>query len=156
MQASTYIPHVDLLLQAMRINRDRLNSRSKIAVDARLLRTLLQNIVVHLPFSAEFYETTYPDIAEAVASGKIPDLHRHFVETGYFEGRIGAPPPVDETYYSNLYKDVAQAAARGDVTSGAEHYQRSGASEGRIPNAESKPEIDVWMGILRVNTGGEG
>ena len=89
MQPSAYLPHIDLLLQAMRINRERLNSRSKIAIDARLLRTLLQAVVVNLPFSAEFYETTYPDIAEAAAAGKIPDLHRHFVETGYFEGRAG-------------------------------------------------------------------
>jgi hypothetical protein len=155
LQPSEYLPHIDLLLQAMRINRERLNSRSKIAIDAKLLRTLLQAIVVRLPFSAEFYESTYPDIGEAAASGKIPDLHRHYVETGFFEGRIGAPPPVDETYYTSLYKDVAQAIQRGDVASGAEHYLRSGAAEGRVPSAQAKPEVDLWMGILRVNVGGE-
>ena len=151
MQASEYLPHIDLLLQAMRINRERLNSRSKIAIDAKLLRTLLQSVVVHLPFSAEFYQSTYADIGAAVAAGQIPDLHRHFVETGFFEGRIGAPPKVDEAYYTSLYKDVAQAIQRGDVASGSEHYLRSGAAEGRVPNAQVKPEIDVWMGILRVN-----
>jgi hypothetical protein len=149
------MPHIDLLLQAMRINRERLNSRSKIAVDAKLLRTLLQGVVMHLPFSAEFYETTYPDIAEAVAAGKIPDLHRHFVETGYFEGRLGAPPQVDETYYTTLYKDVAQAIQRGDVISGAEHYVRAGSAEGRVPNARARSEIDAWMGIVRINAPGE-
>jgi hypothetical protein len=151
LQASQYLPHIDLLLQAMRINRERLNSRSKIAIDAKLLRTLLQAVVVHLPFSAEFYQDSYPDIAAAAESGQIPDLHRHYVETGYFEGRIGAPPPVDDDFYVAQYKDVAQAIQRGDVGSPAEHYLRSGASEGRVPSADLKPEVDQWMGILRVN-----
>lgn len=155
MDAPAYIPHIDLLLQSMRINRDRLNSRSKIAIDAKLLRTLLQSIVVHLPFSAEFYASTYPDIAAGAAAGNIPDLHRHFVETGYFEGRAGAPPEVDEEFYTGIYKDVAQAVGRGDLPSGAEHYLRSGAAEGRVPNAKIKPEIDLWMGILRIGSAGE-
>lgn len=155
MQPSSYLPHIDLLLHAMRINRDRLNSRSKIAVDAKLLRLLLQNLVVHLPFSAEFYESTYPDIAEAAAAGKIPDLHRHFVETGYFEGRTGAPARVDEAFYTAHYKDVAQAIQRGDVVSGAEHYLHSGSAEGRVPNPQMKPEVDAWMGVLRANVPSE-
>ena len=150
MQASTYLPHIDLLLQAMRINRDRLNSRSKIAIDARLLRTLIQAIIVHLPFSAEFYQATYPDIALAAAAGHIPDLHRHFVETGFFEGRAGAPPQVDEPFYRALNADVAQAIARGDVGSGAEHYLVSGAAEGRVPNAATRSDVETWMSILRV------
>ena len=155
MQASSYLPHIDLLLQAMRINRDRLNSRSKIAIDARLLRLLLQAAVAHAPFSAEFYETTYPDIAAAAAGGKIPDLHRHFIETGYFEGRVGAPPEVDEAFYLSSYKDVANAIGRGEVESAAEHFLLSGVSEGRIPNAAIKPEMEAWMSILRVPTSGE-
>ena len=151
MQPSDYLPHVDLMLQAMRINRDRLNSRSKIAIDAKLLRMLIQSIVVHLPFSAEFYTRTYPDIGEAAAGGKIPDLHRHYVETGFFEGRIGAPPPVDDAFYTTLYKDVALAVQRGDVTSAGDHYVRSGAAEGRLPNAQLKSELDAWMSVLRLN-----
>ena len=136
----------------MRISRDRLNGRSKVAIDAKLLRRILQCVAIHLPFSEEFYRGAYPDIAQAVAAGRIPDLHRHFVETGFFEGRLGAPPPVDESYYRGLYKDVAAAIARGDVDSGAEHYLRSGAAEGRVPSADLKQEIDGWMSVLRVAT----
>jgi hypothetical protein len=146
-----FLPHIDLMLHAMRINRERLNSRSKIAIDAKLLRLLIQSAVAHQPFDAEFYARTYPDIAEAVAGGKIPDLHRHFVETGFFEGRVGAPPPVDEPYYVGTYPDVATAIQRGDMPSATEHYIRSGASEGRVPNAAIKPEMDLWTSVLRVN-----
>ncbi len=149
MQPSLHMPHVDLLLQALRINRERLNSKSKVAIDAKLLRALIQTIVAGIPFAPEFYLSTYPDIAEAHRTGAIPDLHRHFVEAGFFEGRFGAPPPVDEAFYTELYDDVRQAVATGVVTSGAEHYMRSGAVEGRVPNPGLKSEIDTWNLLLR-------
>lgn len=148
-----FVPHIDLLLQTLRINRDRLNSRSKIAIDTRLLRALLRSIAAAMPFSAEFYLATYPDIAEAHAAGDVADLHEHFIESGYFEGRLGAAPEVDEAFYLSTYKDVAQGAQKGEIMSGAEHYLRTGASEGRIPNARLRGTIDNWMALLRDELG---
>ena len=149
MPQTPYIPHIDLLLQTLRVNRDRLNSKSKIAIDAKLLKTVLQAMVAGAPFNEAFYKQNYPDLAAAQASGAIPDLHKHFIETGYFEGRFGAAPPVDEAYYTSTYKDVGQAVLKGDVTSGTEHYLRSGASEGRVPNEEIRSELEAWMVVLR-------
>lgn len=149
MPQTPYIPHIDLLLQALRVNRDRLNSKSKIAIDAKLLKTILQAMVAGAPFNEAFYKQNYPDLAAAQASGAIPDLHKHFIETGYFEGRFGSAPPVDEAYYTSTYKDVGQAVLKGDVTSGTEHYLRSGASEGRVPNEEIRSELEAWMLVLR-------
>ena len=149
MPQTPYIPHIDLLLQALRVNRDRLNSKSKIAIDAKLLKTILQAMVAGAPFNEAFYKQNYPDLAAAQASGAIPDLHKHFIETGYFEGRFGSAPPVDEAYYTSTYKDVGQAVLKGDVTSGTEHYLRSGASEGRVPNEEIRSELEAWMVVLR-------
>lgn len=149
MPQTPYIPHIDLLLQALRVNRDRLNSKSKIAIDAKLLKTVLQAMVAGAPFNEAFYKQNYPDLAAAQESGAIPDLHKHFIETGYFEGRFGSAPPVDEAYYTSTYKDVGQAVLKGDVTSGTEHYLRSGASEGRVPNEEIRSELEAWMVVLR-------
>jgi hypothetical protein len=149
LQTPEYLPHIDLLLQALRINRERLNSKSKIAIDARLLRGLIQAIVARMPFSEEFYLRAYPDVAEAHRAGTIPDPQRHFVDVGFFEGRCGTPPPVDEAFYTSYYKDVGQAVTRGDIASAAEHYLRQGAGEGRLPNRQIKPEVDAWMAILR-------
>lgn len=148
MPTSEYLPHIDLLLSALRINRERLNSKSKIAIDARLLRGILQAAAARAPFSEEFYLETYPDIAQAHASGSIPDPHKHFIESGYLEGRLGASPGVDEAYYTTLYKDVGLAVSRGEIASATEHYLRSGASEGRIPNKKAKPDMDYWASIL--------
>ena len=152
MAEMAYVPHIDLLLKALRVNRDRLNSRSKIAIDARLLRALLQGIAAAAPFSESFYLETYPDLASAVASGGITDARRHFVEVGFLEGRFGAPPPVNEAFYSNQYEDVARAIAQGDVTSGVEHYMRSGAAEGRLPSLQMTEAVENWMAVLRDDT----
>ena len=150
-----YVPHIELLLQALRIKRERLNSKSKIAIDAKLLKTLLETIAAAQDFSEDFYLGAYPDLAEAHAAGKITDLKRHYVELGFFEGRMGAPPPVDEKYYVDLYKDIEAAVQRGDVKSGTEHYMRSGAAEGRIPSAALLSQVNAWMSVLRddVNRG---
>jgi len=156
LQPSNYLPHVDLLAQAMRVTRERLNSRSKVAIEARLLRQILQAVVSHMPFSEEFYRTTYADLGAAAAGGQISDLHRHFVETGYFEGRLGAPTEVDEAFYLGLYPDIALAIQRGEVGSAQEHYLRSGAAEGRVPSAALQPEVETWLALLRVALAVEG
>ncbi len=152
MQIPEYLPHIDLLLQALRINRARLNSKSKIAIDAKLLRGLIQTAVARAPFSEDFYLRTYPDIAEAHAAGTISDVQRHYVEAGFFEGRLGTPPSVDETFYTSYYKDIGQAVTRGEIPSATEHYMRQGAAEGRIPNRQVKPDVDFWISILRDDT----
>lgn len=144
-----YVPHIDLMLQALRINRERLNSRSKIAIDTKLLRGLLQAVAASMPFSDDFYLASYPDIAEAHSVGKVPDLRQHFIEAGFFEGRFGAPPPVDEAFYTSTYRDVGQAVLRGDIKSGTEHYLRTGAAEGRLPSESLRGAVDGWMSLLR-------
>ena len=149
--ATPYVPHIELVLQALRVHPDRLSGRSKIAVEARLLRMLLQHLVSTLPFDATFYRANYPDIDASARADQMPDLHRHFIENGFFEGRLGAPPEVDEPFYLRTYPDVADAIARGDVRSASEHYIHSGAAEGRVPNPALRPQIDDWMAVLRAS-----
>lgn len=143
------MPHIDLLLRGMRISRERLHSRSKVAVDAKLLRALIRAAVHQTPFDPDFYLATYPDVAEAHRSGSVADLHEHYVETGFFEGRMGAPGGVDEPFYISTYPDVGDAMQAGEVVTATEHYVRSGAAEGRLPNPDLKREIDSWTQILR-------
>ncbi|MGP8262682.1 MAG: hypothetical protein ACLQMV_07530 [Rhodoblastus sp.] len=155
MEPSDYFPHVDLLLHSMRIDRNRLNSRSKVAIDAQVLRRLIQCAIERLPFSAEFYRETYPDIAAAAAAGQIADLHRHYVDTGYFEGRVGVPPGIDENYYRAAYQDVAEAIAERQVASAADHYMQAGAAEGRVPEQRLAGAVGQWMALLRMPVPGE-
>jgi hypothetical protein len=71
--AAEYLPRIDLLLRALHINRDRLNGKSKIAIDAKLLPVLASST-----FSEEFYLHAYFDIGEAHKSAMI----RRAPETG--------------------------------------------------------------------------
>ncbi len=144
-----YVPHVSLLLESFRISLDRLRGKAKIAIDTEVLRELLQALVATLPFSEEFYLQTYPDVAEGQAEGRIPDLRRHMVEQGYFEGRLGAAPAVDPAYYLALYPDVQAAIDDGRIESAAQHYVLAGAAEGRIPNAALQDMVNHWNRILR-------
>ena len=148
MTANIYLPHIDHLLRGLHVTRARLASRTKIAIDTALLRALLQAIVAALPFDEAFYRARNPDIEAAFRAGQITDLHRHFVETGYLEGRFGAPPPVDEAFYAATYKDIGAAIARGEMPSAAEHYLRAGAAEGRLPCADLRAEVERWASVL--------
>ena len=143
-----FVPHIDLLLQSMRITRERLNSRSKVAIDTRLLRSLLTSLAEQLPFDPEFYLAHNADVAAAYESGEITDLHRHFAQSGFIEGRLGAAPAVDEPFYAASYKDIGAAIRRGDIASATEHYVIAGAAEGRIPSEAMRPSIERWAAVL--------
>ncbi len=149
MITETYLPHVDLMLSALRITKDRLDSRSKVAVPAGLMKRLLTEVARAMPFDKAFYRTTYPDLAQARDAGKVKDLHLHFIETGYLEGRFASAPSVDEAFYLQSNPDVRQAVASGQLKSGAEHYLRSGAAEGRSPRADLSDEIQRWRDLLQ-------
>lgn len=149
MSEPSFLPHVEMLLQSLRISRDRLDSRSKIAVDPRLLIHILREIVKALPFDEAFYLTTYEDVAEAHGRGEIGDLHEHFIHAGFFEGRMGAEPVVDARYYQTTYPDVGQAIAAGTIASALDHYVQRGAAEGRAPSPEVAPAVERWTTVLR-------
>lgn len=144
-----YLPHIEMLLQSLRISRDRLDSRSKIAVDPRLLVHVLREIVKALPFDEGFYITTYDDVAEAHGRGEIGDLHEHYIQAGFFEGRMGAEPEVDSAYYQATYPDVGQAIAAGTIASALDHYVQRGAAEGRAPSPAVAPDVERWTVVLR-------
>jgi hypothetical protein len=147
--SGSYVPHIDTLLQALRVSRERLDSRSKIAVDPRLLVHILRQIVRALPFDEAFYLTTYDDVAQAHGKGEIGDLHSHYIEAGFFEGRLGAGPAVDAEYYLNTYPDVGRAIAGGQIGSAGEHYIQRGAAEGRAPTPDLAAAVHNWMTVLR-------
>jgi len=147
--SAPYLPHIDVLLQALRVSRDRLDSRSKIAVDPRLLVHVIRQIVAALPFDEAFYLTTYDDVAQAHGKGEIGDLHAHFIETGFIEGRLGADPGVNAAFYLDTYPDVGRAIAEGQIGSADDHYVQRGAAEGRSPNPELRQAVVRWMAVLR-------
>lgn len=146
------LPHIDIVLKALRIARDRLDGRGKLAIDASLVKHLLVLLATTAPFDETFYRRVYPDLAEARDRGEIEDLHRHFVEAGFLEGRFGSDPGVDTEFYQGLYPDVAKVLEAGGLRSASDHYLHAGAAEGRAPNAEVAPQVVRWLAVLRPDT----
>ncbi len=82
----------------------------------------------------KWYLEAYPDIAEAVKSGDVASAKAHFIENGYFEGRLPFPIEVDEAWYSKTYPDIGAAIKKGGIQSAASHFHEFGYLEGRLPS----------------------
>jgi hypothetical protein len=97
---------------------------------------IVRSLIRSADFDSEWYMTEYPDIAEAVAAGDIKSPKEHFVDSGYFEGRLPCALKVDEAFYLEKYPDVAEAIARGDSESAEQHFLTHGYWEGRVPSGD--------------------
>jgi hypothetical protein len=93
------------------------------------LRVLLASIDVN----EDRYLERNPDIAQAIAAGEVESAKRHFVEHGYFEGRLPFPITVDEWWYLSQNPDVAENIRKGVEESAQRHFELHGYREGRLP-----------------------
>src|ERR1700676_2151530 len=93
------LPNGELLLTLLALSRERVQAGTKAAISLPILREIIMFSVSKLPFDEEFYLSSYEDIREAHRSGDVSDLRAHFIEEGYFEGRFGTKPSVDEDFY---------------------------------------------------------
>jgi hypothetical protein len=86
-----------------------------------------------VPVDEEWYCTTYPDIRDAIASGACASARAHFVDHGYFEGRLPYDMEVDEEWYLRVNEDVAARVRTGELRTAKEHFVSHGYIEGRRP-----------------------
>ena len=90
------------------------------------------------------YLSANKDIQDAAKKGQVPDPKAHYLKFGFFEGRRGAAPAVDEAWYRRTYTDIGAAVRKGEVTSGAEHFETIGAEEFRAPSASYLADALEW------------
>ncbi|MBO9420308.1 hypothetical protein J7481_12455 [Labrenzia sp. R4_2] len=84
-------------------------------------------------FDNDFYIASYPDVADAIASGLLQSAEDHFFGFGFTEGR-DPNPYFDTSYYIEQNPDVAAAGLNPLA-----HYVQFGESEGRKPSALFDP-----------------
>jgi hypothetical protein len=96
---------------------------------------LLKLMIAGAEVNEEWYLRTYEDIAKAVKEGSVESARQHFMDDGYFEGRLPFPIRVDERWYLQQNPDVADSVRRGIVASGQAHFEEDGYREGRLPFA---------------------
>ena len=94
---------------------------------------MLRLIMVNVPVDETWYLERYPDIAASVQQGMVQSAREHFVNDGYFEGRLPFPIRVDEGYYLEHNAGVADHVRRGMLELGQQHFDENGYEEGRLP-----------------------
>lgn len=94
-----------------------------------MIRRLIEGVEV----DEKWYLQRYPDIADAMRKGLVTGARAHFVNDGYFEGRVPFPIMVDERYYLGQNPGVADYVRRGLLESGQQHFDENGYHEGRLP-----------------------
>jgi hypothetical protein len=94
---------------------------------------LLRQVIIGVEVNEPWYLEQYPDIAEAVENGSVKSARLHFVNDGYFEGRLPFPILVDERYYLAENAGVADYVRKGMLETGQQHFDENGYTEGRLP-----------------------
>jgi hypothetical protein len=139
-----YIPPLNAFLQNMNLSPEEFDTADQVTVPATLFRFMLQLLAAAGSFNEADYLRDNPDVADAVEAGQIRTARLHYIGFGYFEGRRGATPQVDDAWYRAMYPDVDEAIRNGQIESAAEHFFQTGAAEGRSPNARTEQDALRW------------
>ncbi|HVY16123.1 MAG TPA: hypothetical protein VHB27_12940 [Rhodopila sp.] len=126
-----YLPPFELIRRSIEISTIRGELHVNVTYEnfIGLLRTMIRGIDV----DEAWYLETYPDIGDAIRQGLVKSARQHFVDDGYFEGRLPFPMVVDEKWYLSQNPDVAESMSKGVVLSAQEHFDKDGYREGRLP-----------------------
>ncbi len=128
-----YLPPFDLIRRSAEFSTVRGELRVSVSYDdfIKLLRLMISGVEV----DQEWYLREHPDIARAVQAGALASAKQHFIDDGYFEGRLPFPMTVDERWYLEQYPDVAESVRKGVVTSATQHFAEDGYREGPLRHA---------------------
>lgn len=94
---------------------------------------VLKRVLALADVDEGWYLRANPDVERGIKSGIIQSARQHFLDHGYFEGRLPGPLTVDSNWYLAQYPDVADDVRSGRVPSAQVHFDESGYKEGRLP-----------------------
>ena len=126
-----YLPPFDLIRRSIEISTIRGELRVNVSYEDFV--KILKRMIVGVEVDEAWYLRTYDDIAKAIRDGIVRSAQQHFVDDGYFEGRLPFPMRVDDRWYLSEYLDVADSVRKGTVLSPQGHFDEDGYREGRLP-----------------------
>jgi hypothetical protein len=128
-----YVPPFDFIRRSVEISTVKGELQVRMSYDefVKLIKLLLTGTDV----DEQWYLRQYDDVRGAIETGEIISAQKHFVEDGYFEGRLPFPMEVDEDWYLSQYPDVADGIRNGTIASASQHFTDDGYREGRFPAA---------------------
>jgi len=98
-----------------------------VSVELAKLKLLIRYILEREPFDEDWYVRTYPDVEKALRDGVLESAKAHYVETGYFEGRLPGLGEFEVKKYVEKNPDLAKMTSDEALR----HFIYTGYSEGR-------------------------
>lgn len=96
---------------------------------------VLRRVLASVVLDEAWYLHENPDVERGIKNRILQSARQHFLDHGYFEGRLPFPIKVDADWYLARYPDVAEDVESGRVESAQAHFDQSGYREGRLPFA---------------------
>ncbi|MBN8874553.1 MAG: hypothetical protein J0H67_17080 [Rhodospirillales bacterium] len=127
----SYVPPFELIRRSVDITTEKGELRVSLSYENFI--KLLKLMIAGTKVDETWYLRAYEDIGGAVKEGVLPSGRHHFVNDGYFEGRLPGPLKVEEAWYLKQYPDVAESVRVGNIASAQAHFDRDGYREGRLP-----------------------
>jgi hypothetical protein len=126
-----YLPPFEVLKSYLTISN--VQGELMVSCSYENLVQMLRQVIIGVEVEERWYLERYPDIAEAIEQGIVQSARLHFVNDGYFEGRMPFPIRVDERYYLEQNTGVADYVRKGMLESAQQHFDENGYAEGRLP-----------------------
>ena len=126
-----YLPPFDVIKGEVATASVKGELRVSMSYDAFL--KIIKMFAATLDVDERWYLFNYGDIEKVVRDGKLRSGRQHFIDDGYFEGRLPFPIRVDEQWYLAQNPDVAEDVRKGAIASGQAHFDEFGYREGRLP-----------------------
>lgn len=126
-----YLPPFDILKKYLTIST--VKGEMMVSCKYEDLVQMLRRLIIGVEVDEAWYLERYQDIAEAIEKGVVRSARLHFVNDGYFEGRLPFPIHVDERYYLAQNSGIAEFVRKGNLASGQQHFEENGYAEGRLP-----------------------
>src|SRR5690242_19794027 len=109
-----YLPPFEVLKTFMTVQTQ--NGELTVSASYESFIELLRRLLAGIEVDEAWYRRRYPDIAEAIDNRVVASAQKHFVDDGYFEGRLPFEIKVDERYYLTQNAGVADYVRRGILT----------------------------------------
>ena len=126
-----YVPPFEKIKSLLKFSTTRGETRVSMTYEEvqEMIRTLISLIEV----DEAYYLARYADVAQGVKEGTIRSAQEHYVDHGYFEGRMPFAIAIDERWYLQQNPDVADTVRTGVYESAQDHFDGPGYREGRPP-----------------------
>jgi hypothetical protein len=128
-----YLPPFEVIKSMMHLTTSR--GKTRVEMTYEDMQKVIRSLLTAIEVDEAFYLERYQDVADGIRQGAIRSAREHFVDHGYFEGRLPYRINVDEDWYLTTHKDVAETVSQGVYTSAQDHFDGPGYPEGREPFA---------------------